>query len=312
MQFAASSLECNKVLGSSHLHSSRAVGWTSLLLDRHDVTPVEREFETLATPDQSIVVMLGGEQHLEAFSDGLWRRTVYRAGTVGLTPGHRTDRLRRCTNRHKAPFQKANIYLPQSLFDEAVDEFAQTGHGSSGGVLNALAFQDTMLCHVAMMLIKAMDAGASDLYAAATAKWLAVHLVCFHAGRLEPERLTLDAGVLTDRRLARVLEMMSARLADPLTLVELAAEAGVSKFHFVRLFRQKTGATPHAVLVRLRLEAAQSMLAASDLDVGSIAGLCGYARGSDLATAFRRRFATTPLAWRAEAHGLARLRNQTK
>ena len=308
MQFAASSLDCCKVLGSSHIRSSRAVGWTSLLLDQHDVIPMEGEFETLSTPDQSIVVMLGGEQHLEAFYGGLWHRTVYRAGTVGLTPGNRTDRLRRSTSRHAAPFQKANIYLPQSLFDEAVDEFAQTGLRGSGGILNALAFQDTMLCHVAMMLIKAMNAGANDLYAAATAKWLAVHLVCFHAGRLEPERLTLDAGILTDRRLARVLEMMSFRLADQLTLDELAAEAGVSKFHFVRLFRQKTGLTPHAVLVRLRLEAAQSMLAASDLDVGSIAGLCGYARGSDFATAFRRRFATTPLAWRAEAHGLARLR----
>ena len=308
MRFATESLECNKVLGASHVHSSRAVGWTSLLLDRHDFIPKDAEFETLATPDQSIVVMLSGEQHLEVFSDGLWRRTIYRAGTVGLTPGLRTDRLRRCTNRHKAASQKANIYLPQSLLDEAVDDFRQAGHANIGGSLNALAFQDPMLCHVAMMLVKAMGAGASDLYAEATAKWLAVHLVCFHAGRLEPERLTLDAGVLTDRRLARVLEMMSARLADPLTLNELATEAGVSKFHFVRLFREKVGATPHAFLVRLRLEAAQSMLAASDLEVGTIAGLCGYARGSDLATAFRRRFGITPLAWRAESRCLGKLR----
>ena len=140
------------------------------------------------------------------------------------------------------------------------------------------------------------------------ANWLAAHLVCFHAGRLEPERLTLGAGALTDRRIERVLEMMSARLADPPNLDELSLEAGISKFHFVRLFREKVGATPHAVLVRLRLEAAQSMLAASDLEIGTIAGLCGYARGSDLATAFRRRYGMSPLAWRGEARGLARLR----
>lgn len=280
-----------------------------MLLDHHAVTPIDGEFETIATPDQTIVVQLAGEQHLEAFSDGLWRRTVYRAGTVGLTPGGRTDRLRRCTNRQRASFQKANIYLPALLLEEAADEFRGAGQRSGGGGLNALAFQDSMLCHVAMMLVKALRVGESDLYAAATAKWLAVHLICFHAGRLEPERLTLDPGALSDRRIERVLEMMSARLADPLTLDELAAEAGVSKFHFVRLFREKVGQTPHAILVRLRLEAAQSMLAASDLEIGKIAGLCGYGRGSDLATAFRRRFGTTPLAWRAEAHGLARLRN---
>ena len=302
MQFAAKSLACKDALDSSHIESSRSAGWTSLLLDRHDVTPTDAEFETLGTPDQSIVVMLSGEQHLEVFSDGLWRRTVYRAGTVGLTPSERTDRLRRCTNRQKAAFQKANIYLPQSLLDEATDEFRQAGHSAPGGSLNALAFHDSMLCHVAMMLVKAMTAGASDLYASATAKWLAVHLVCFHAGRFEPERLTLNTGVLTDRRVERVLELMSARLADPLTLDELATEAGVSKYHFVRLFREKVGATPYAILVRLRLEAAQSMLAASDLEIGTIAGLCGYGRGSELAAAFRRRFGVTPVAWRTEAH----------
>ena len=302
LQFSTQSLTCKDALGSSHVQSSRTSGWTSLLLDRHDVTPTIAEFDTLATPDQSIVVMLSGEQHLEVFSDGLWRRTVYRAGTVGLTPSGRTDRLRRCTNRQKAAFQKANIYLPQGLLDEAAEEFRQAGRGAPGGSLNALAFQDSMLCHVAMMLIKAMTAGASDLYAAATAKWLAVHLVCFHAGRLEPERLTLNAGSLTDRRIERVLELMSARLAEPLTLDELATEAGVSKFHFVRLFREKVGATPHAILVRFRLEAAQSMLAASDLEIGTIAGLCGYGRGSELAAAFRQRFGVTPLTWRAEAN----------
>ena len=311
VQFAAESLDCRDVLGSSHVHSSRAAGWTSLLLDRHDVTPSDAEFETRATPDQSIVVMLSGEQHLESFSDGMWRRTVYRAGTVGLTPGCRTDRLRRCTSRHRADFQKANIYLPASLLDEAADEFRGVGQPKVRGSLNALAFQDALLCHVAMMLVKAMSSGAGDLYAAATARWLAVHLTCFHTGRLAPERMTLNPGALTDRRLARVLEMMSARLADPLGLDELAAEAGVSKFHFVRLFREKVGATPHATLVRLRLEAAQSMLAASDLEIGTIAGLCGYGRGSELATAFRRRFGITPLAWRTKAHSLgsSELRN---
>ena len=309
MRFAAQSLHCGEVLGPSQVRSSRAAGWTSLLLDHHEVTPTDREFETAATPDQTIVALLARDQYLEAFSGGLWRRTVYRAGTVGLTPGGRTDRLRRCTNRQKASFQKANIYLPALLLEEASDEFRRAGQRSGGGGLNALAFQDSMLGHVAMMLVKALRAGASDLYAAATAQWLAVHLVCFHAGWLEPERLTLDPGAISDRRIERVMEMMSARLADPLTLDELAAEAGVSKFHFVRLFRDKVGSTPHAFLVRLRLEAARSMLAASDLEIGTIAGLCGYARGSDLATAFRRRFGTTPLAWRAEAHGLAGLRN---
>ena len=298
---APQSLECSSALGATLVGSSRSAGWTSILVDHHRVRPSEEEFETASTPDQTIVVMLKGEQHLEAFADGLWRRTVYEPGTVGTTPADKTDRLRRCVNRHSGLFEKANLYLPHRLIDEAVDEYRQAGHRPGGFNLNALAFHDPLICHTAKRLIEAMANGASDLYAAATSRWLAAHLVCFHSGNAYAERLTLDAGVISDRRIARVLEMMSSRLSSPPSLDELAAEAGISKFHFVRLFRAKVGRTPHAFLLQLRLEAAQSMLAATDLDIGTIAALSGYSRSAELTSAFSRRFGTTPKGWREAA-----------
>ena len=301
MPLAVESFRCQEALGPTLVESSRSFGWTSLLVDRHHVVPAENEIETVATPDQTIVVMLKGEQQIELFADGLWRRTIYEPGTVGTTPGLKTDRLRRCVGKQAGSFEKANLYLPRELIDEAVDEFRRTREGKGDITLNALAFHDPLICHVAKRLIEAMRSGASDLYAAATARWLAAHLVCFHAGHAGGERLTLDAGVISDRRIARVLEMMSGRLSLPPSLDELAAEAGVSKFHFVRLFREKVGRTPHSFLVQLRLEAAQSMLAATDLAIGTIAELCGYRRDTELIAAFSRRFGTTPGRWRAAA-----------
>ena len=299
MQIAPQSLVCSSALGATLVESSRTAGWTSMLIDRHHVQPREDEFETIATPDQTIVVMLKGEQHLEVFTGGIWRRTVYEPGTVGTTPGDKTDRLRRCVKKPADSFEKANLYLPRALIEQAVDEFKPAGHRTSDVSLNALAFHDPLICHTAKRLVEAMTSGATDLYAAATARWLAAHLVCFHSGQANAGRLTLDPGVIIDRRIARVLELMSARLSDPPGLDELAAEAGVSKFHFVRLFRGKVGRTPHAFLVQLRLEAAQSMLAATDLEIGAIAELCGYRRSTELFSAFSRKFGTTPGQWRA-------------
>ena len=298
---ASQSLQCSSALGDTLVGSSRSVGWTSILVDHHRVQPSEQEFETAPTPDQTIVVMLRGEQQLEAFEDGLWRRTVYESGTVGATPGNETDRLRRCVGQRTGSFVKANLYLPRELMEEAVDEFRRAGSVRGDVVINALAFHDPLICHAAKRLVEAMESGASDLYAAATARWLAAHLVCFHAGHACGERLALDAGVVSDRRIARVLELMSGRLSHPPSLDELAAEAGVSKFHFVRLFRAKVGRTPAAFLVQLRLEAAQSILAATDLGLGAIAELCGYRRDTELIAAFSRRFGTTPARWRAAA-----------
>lgn len=170
MQLAPESLRCGKALGETLVESSRSAGWTSLLVDRHCVGPGEEEFETAPTPDQTIVVMLKGEQHLEVMTAGLWRRTVYRPGTVGMTPGHKTDRLRRRLKGRPHSFEKANLYLPRELMDQAVDEFSRVGQKACEISLDALAFHDPLICHTVKRLVEEIGNGATDLYAAATAR----------------------------------------------------------------------------------------------------------------------------------------------
>ena len=77
---------------------------------------------------------------------------------------------------------------------------------------------------------------------------LATHLLSEQAawrrsGSIDPD--LRSQGKITDPRLARVLEYMSVHFAEPLDLTWLAREAGVSKFHFARLFRERTSTTPH-------------------------------------------------------------------
>ena len=86
-------------------------------------------------------------------------------------------------------------------------------------------------------------------------------------------------------------------------LDRLSLEAGISKFHFVRLFRTSTGLTPHAFLVGLRMGAARTMLSRTDLSVAAIATRCGYAHAEHFGTAFAKRFGVSPRAFRAHARG---------
>lgn len=58
---------------------------------------------------------------------------------------------------------------------------------------------------------------------------------------------------------------MEVHYAEDLTLERLAAEASVSKFHFIRLFRRATGTTPRVRLAHVRLAAARTMLLETDL-----------------------------------------------
>ncbi len=293
--FSPESTECGPALGSRIIRSSRACGWTSVLLDHHRVEPTYDAFETRPTPDQTIVVMLSGTQTIEAFGGGSWKAAPYHPGTVGMTPGGTVDRLRRRWRRGQVGFEKANLYVPQSLIQEAHEQYRRAGQGSADRPLQSLAFQDPLILHTVSSLLRGMQIGLPDIYAQTAACWLVTHLLSAHSGwTVETRR----APALSRARLDAVRDLVGARFAKPLTLDDLAVEAGISKFHFARLFRQETGTTPHAFILQVRLEAARRLLTDTDLRIKQIAARTGFRTVASLGAAFVRKHGVTPSAYR--------------
>ena len=88
--------------------------------------------------------------------------------------------------------------------------------------------------------------------------------------------------------------------AEPIGLDDVAAEAGLSPFHFLRMFARAIGVTPHQYLVRARLRHAARMLAARDADttVTQIASDSGFADLSNFVRTFKRAAGVSPTAFR--------------
>lgn len=112
------------------------------------------------------------------------------------------------------------------------------------------------------------------------------------------EALDALAGIAEDRQLLtrpvrRALAMVRERFAEPLTLDELAAHAGLDKFHLCRAFRAQVGMPPHAYLIQLRVMHAKGLLAAGakPKDVAPQVGLYDQ---SQLNRHFRRIVGVTP------------------
>jgi AraC-like DNA-binding protein len=74
----------------------------------------------------------------------------------------------------------------------------------------------------------------------------------------------------------RVILEMRSRLADPLSLTEMARIAYVSPFHFDRVFHQVTGIPAVQFLYALRLEAAKRLLLTTSLSVTDVCYEVGY------------------------------------
>jgi AraC-like DNA-binding protein len=91
---------------------------------------------------------------------------------------------------------------------------------------------------------------------------------------------------------------MAARHTDGLTLAAVARVAGLSPYHFSRVFRTHLGMGPHQYLVRLRIDHAARLLRTTSLPVTRICYDVGFHSLSHFITVFRRVTGMTPLEYR--------------
>jgi len=107
---------------------------------------------------------------------------------------------------------------------------------------------------------------------------------------------------LSARDEARVTDALRRIEREPqaaFSLAALAREAGLSPFHFLRVFRQVAGVTPHQFILRTRLHRAALALRRSAAAVTEIAYECGFNDLSTFNRRFRRFMGVPPGAWRA-------------
>jgi AraC family transcriptional regulator len=290
------SLRCRNEIPSRRCISSRDLGWTSLLVDVHTGMNWDRPYTAVTTLDPRIGVHFSGNYFIHFRSRGGWRQDVYRPGTTTVL---RSDDERgfRFAPFHDDVCEFANIYVPLGQLAQTVDHLRRPGQRVSVPSFNQVQFHDRAITEVTRAVMRAMAAGADGLYADTVSAWLAAHIL-IQERSFGLDEDTRRAGEISDRRLRRVIEFMAVHYAGPITLDQLAAEAGISKYHFTRLFREKVGKTPFRHLTETRLAAARTMLVTTDLRVSEVALACGFAAATHFTTAFTARYGSAPLAFR--------------
>lgn len=106
-------------------------------------------------------------------------------------------------------------------------------------------------------------------------------------------------GGLPGRRLKQVLEYIEANLSRDVHLDELAETASLSSFHFAKLFKQSTGASPHQYILQRRLERAKELLRKPGLTISEISLDAGFSDQSHFTNVFRRFVGVPPSKYRS-------------
>lgn len=99
-------------------------------------------------------------------------------------------------------------------------------------------------------------------------------------------------------RLSRSRDFLADSSDRQVRLTDAAATACISKYHYIRLFHQAFGQTPHEFLVRRRMDRARHLLATSDLSVSEVCLEVGYESLGTFSSRFRQLAGCAPTEFR--------------
>jgi AraC family transcriptional regulator len=265
------------------LHSSRALGWREIVVEQF-YSPAG-EITCPPSPSHLISVPVGAPIPVEHVHDKRTVTNMWGRGSVQIIPAG-TENIW----RHGDGVQLIHLHLAPELLQQMATDDGQR-HVE---FLSHFQPQDRRIESISSALLtEVLEGGATGrLYVEGLATALAAHLL--HTYSTPPRPLPQNGKQLPAFLFRRITTLIEERLAEDLSLAELASAVGLSSSHFSSLFRNTTGLSPHRYLVRRRLERAQNLLTSTRRPIGEIATMVGSYDQSHLVRHMRRMNGVTP------------------
>jgi len=179
----------------------------------------------------------------------------------------------------------------------------RSGHDENdiSNVRPALYFENNNLKTTLQKLQAVLDGSGINDHAYAETLALLLSWELRQAADPKRSRLNPVRGGLTARQLKRVREFVDGQIPNDITISDLAALAGLSRYHFIRAFKDTVGLTPYQYVLSERARRAGALLSNPDLSLGGVALAVGFSDVSHLNRVFRKFAGVTPSAFRREA-----------
>jgi AraC family transcriptional regulator len=237
-----------------------------------------------------IMAYNGSMQRMERRSGRSVATGTFRPGVVIIIPEGSSSRW-----DIPKPVDVVQLYLPHATLKRVADE-AETATPTD--LLERTAHPDPITSRLLLSAAGVVENnGALDrLFRHQLIDLLATRLMAAHTS--SPTTFQAAMGGLSPKVLLRAIERLRSNSDADVSLDALASDAGLSRFHFCRAFKESTGLSPHAWLRQYRLEQAMNMLRNTDASIVSVAVEFGYASQTAFAAAFRRLTGEAPSDWR--------------
>ncbi|SFJ53035.1 AraC family transcriptional regulator [Bradyrhizobium sp. Gha] len=240
--------------------------------------------------DHVIMAYPTGVQRLERRMGRSVAIGTARSGVVTIIPAGSSARW-----DIPGPVDVVQLYLPHRTLERIARD---ADAPAPGDLLERTGHPDPVTSGLLMSAADALEGNAvlDALFRQRLTELLATRILAEHSGALVAfEPIT---GGLAPHALRRAIERLRSDCDSDVSLAALASDAGLSRFHFCRAFKESTGLSPHAWLRQQRLERAMNLLKETDAAIQSVAKELGYASQTAFAAAFKNLTGETPSDWR--------------
>lgn len=244
-----------------------------------------RAMGSIATVDTLLVNLTASPRHRGQIGDLCFDRPLQR-GHVSFVPHDCPTEL-----EFGAQHSALALFIPREdlrrttadLGATEVHPFASEGH-------------DRLRQLISMCAMELQSPGfASELMVDGLVRAIGATLVRRHVA---PPNADAERIHLSPVRLARVIDFIDARIDGEIQLGDLATVAGLSPFHFSRVFKLATGETPYHFVGTRRLDRARNLLVNSELPLAELALACGFSSQSHSTAAFTKAIGMPPGRYR--------------
>jgi AraC family transcriptional regulator len=272
---------------------SKGLGWNGVKLSCFDHPAYEVKLPGVS--DFLIVAYQAGSTLVRRRLDGGWTSATCIPGDISL--------LSRAMPSHwqwNSNIKVCHVYLTERLVSNVARD-VMDGENTEVHLNDALKIVDPVVtaCVNALALEARQNACGSFLYAESVGTQLVVHLLRRYA--TTSFREAFKQGGLSPAQQRLIIEYIEDRLPEHLSLATLAQVVKLGQCNFMRRFREAFNVSPHAYVVRRRIERACRLLGERGSSVKDVAFSCGFADQAHMTRAFRANLNTTPSVWQRQS-----------
>ncbi|MDX6695529.1 MAG: AraC family transcriptional regulator [Blastocatellia bacterium] len=287
-----------RYVGGKCLFESRGEAWSDIKAWIVALPPTVGTLQLPSVSESFLAWTTSGEVDFqERENEQPWVTHRIKKGSFFLTSGGAPYDVR-WRAMTPEPFETMLVFVELPLLQRALEEVFGTD-AAHAQLRDLSAFTDAALNLLMEQLRdELMRQEASPLFVQGLAQMLAIHLARDYGETNEESRSASPS--LPGYKLRQITDWMAEHISEDFSLEDLAAQVGLSKFHFQRLFKSAMGVSPSRHQINLRMNKARQLLRETKMSVVDVALEVGYSNPSHFAQLFRRETSLSPSDYRRQ------------